>query len=698
MKKIISIVLMVLVLMGAFTCIAGAEHEDLEYLQSLDLGTPKVTSVRNGDYGVYITFTKIEHATRYNVYMKVKGGSWQPFNYVVMEETDDKMVVLDQMNVGKKAGTTYYYTVKAFVSKGDATRESKYDKVGKSVKYIQAPYPSNVYNNHSGNKVSWGKSNGADGYYLYRKTPSSSYKKIATIKKGSTTSYTDKNIKAGQTYIYTAKAYKGKLVSSYFKGGITISNKEKVESPVITTKNVTGGKRVYISSGNEQDVIFYKIGKDGTYKQYTRDFGLTSTKTVYAYVARTKCYKSATVSKNVVVTKAKAPAISVANCVGGMKITLKTTTPNATLYYKTSKDGSYIQYTAPFVVSSTKTIYAKASSKGYVTSSTVSKKISVSKVATPTLSSAKVDNEIGKVTLKWKVVSGAQGYYIYRADELNSAYVLVDKVIGGKATSYTDYDYAAGLKNTYKIRAYCSGKATSSYSNAKSVYTVAYDTDGGDDITDTTNSILTDPLGAYQKAAYDIRKNNVVVGYTNKAWQSLDSFTCSNTATQDTLKNLLQAFMTTEEQAEEKINTKGFEDAILRMPISNCSPEYVKSATAKKSGDNYIITIVMKNQVNPSYDDPDGLTLMSRDLLDYKDLQKTVETDETVSRLVTSVDGTITYKDYTIVATMNSKGQFIDIRHYGTAYMNLTLNMVAMGNLDIISEITFNSSYYDFIY
>lgn len=690
MKKIISIVLMVLVLMDAFACVCSAQYEDLEYLQSLDLDTPKVTNVRNGDYGVYITFTKIEHATRYNVYMKVKGGSWQPFNYVVMEETDDKMVVLDQMNVGKKAGTTYYYTVKAFVTKGDATRESKYDKVGKSVKYIDAPYPSNVYNNHSGNKVSWGKSNGADGYYLYRKTPSTSYKKIATIKKGSTTSYLDKNIKSGQKYTYTVKAYKGKLVSSYFKNGVTISPAEKVNSPVITTKNVTGGKRVYISSGNERDVIFYKIGKNGTYKQYTRDFGLTSTQTVYAYVARTKCYKSETVSKKIVVTKAKAPTISFANCIGGKKITLKTTTPNATLYYKTSKDGSYVQYTGAFVVSSSKTIYAKTMAKGYATSGTVSAKVSVSKLSAPTLSSVKADNDIGKVTLKWKTVSGAQGYYVYRADELNTTYELVAKVPGGKTVSYIDYDYSAGLKNYYKIRAYCSGKATSSYSSVKSVQTVGYA---------TSDEILSDPLGAYQKAANKIATTGTA-GYAKKSWQNIESDIqlSKHDFLEGTLTNLIEGFMTTEDQSEEKIYAKGSQDAMNCMPASDCSDIFVKNTTVRQSGGNYIIKIVMNKEINPSYDDSDGLALMSKDFLDYKDVKKTIENDESIKQLINDIDGTITYEDYTIVATMNSKGQFIEIEHYGIGNIEADMNLVAVGDTSAVCSLSFHTIYSNFQY
>lgn len=79
-------------------------------------------------------------------------------------------------------------------------------------------------------KFTWKKSTGASGYYVYRKTGNGSFKKLATVKGGSKTSYTDKKVKNGTTYTYTVKAYKGKKTSSYNKKGLKIVYKTKTTS------------------------------------------------------------------------------------------------------------------------------------------------------------------------------------------------------------------------------------------------------------------------------------------------------------------------------------------------------------------------------------------------------------------------------------------------------------------------------------
>lgn len=57
-------------------------------------------------------------------------------------------------------------------------------------------------------KVTWKKAKGASGYYVYSSTSKSSgYKKIATVKGASKTSYTASNLAANQTYYYKVKAF-----------------------------------------------------------------------------------------------------------------------------------------------------------------------------------------------------------------------------------------------------------------------------------------------------------------------------------------------------------------------------------------------------------------------------------------------------------------------------------------------------------
>ena len=70
----------------------------------------------------------------------------------------------------------------------------------------------------SGITVKWNKISGHSGYYIYRKTGSSDWKKIATVGKN-TTSYTDKSAKKGKTYTYTIRAYSGSTKSSYYNSG-----------------------------------------------------------------------------------------------------------------------------------------------------------------------------------------------------------------------------------------------------------------------------------------------------------------------------------------------------------------------------------------------------------------------------------------------------------------------------------------------
>ena len=207
-----------------------------------------------------------------------------------------------------------------------------------------------------------------------------------------------------------------------------------------------------------------------------------------------------------------------------------------------------------------------------------------------------------------------------------------------------------------------------------------------------TNAIMKDPFAAYSKAANDIHTKGIA-GYNKIGWQKplkieglgfLDSV----------IVPILEGFMTTEEEAEVKQNPKGSDDAKNRMPASNCAKKYIKSATATKDGNNYVVKIVLVDFTNPGYADPDGLQKMSREFLDYKDVEKTVAEDATVSKIVKSLDGKIVYKDYTITAVMTADGKFVSITHYGIGYIDATLN----GSLNAKGELEFNAKYTDFKY
>lgn len=78
--------------------------------------------------------------------------------------------------------------------------------------------------------VSWKKVSGASGYEVYRSTKKSSgFKKVATVKKGSTVKYTNKKLKKGRTYYYKVKAYRtvsGKKVSASYSKTVKVKIKK----------------------------------------------------------------------------------------------------------------------------------------------------------------------------------------------------------------------------------------------------------------------------------------------------------------------------------------------------------------------------------------------------------------------------------------------------------------------------------------
>ena len=59
----------------------------------------------------------------------------------------------------------------------------------------------------NGIKIKWKKASNTQGYYIYRKSSSTGYKKIKTIKNPKATTYIDKNTKIGKSYRYKVIPY-----------------------------------------------------------------------------------------------------------------------------------------------------------------------------------------------------------------------------------------------------------------------------------------------------------------------------------------------------------------------------------------------------------------------------------------------------------------------------------------------------------
>ena len=221
------------------------------------------------------------------------------------------------------------------------------------------------------------------------------------------------------------------------------------------------------------------------------------------------------------------------------------------------------------------------------------------------------------------------------------------------------------------------------------------------------NPIMKDPLAAYQKAVKEITDNGNV-NYNKKAWQTIEGDGLSLAAESSlvnallgalkgTLTDLIKGFMTEESAAEDRA-TESVDDSKNWMPASNCKPSECK-ATAVKDGDNYVVTIVMNDQINPAKSDTSGLRVMSKDILYMEDVVDTIQNDDTVSAVVKELKvGEINYKAYTIKAVMTADGKLVSIDHDCIADLKATIDAVGIGVVMGSGQLGFHTRYTNFKY
>ncbi|MDO5411338.1 MAG: leucine-rich repeat protein [Lachnospiraceae bacterium] len=164
---------------------------------------PKLKSAVSVRYNqIKITWNRSKGADGYYIYQKVSDG-WKRIG----ELNDPKAVSFTHKSL--TCGKSYTYTVKAFAEKHDRNYYSSYSKKGVTGKPVPSVPKLRKLSRASASslKLTWGKVDGASGYAVYRKT-SDGWKRIKTVKKGSTVTFTEKKLKKGKTYTYTVKAYR----------------------------------------------------------------------------------------------------------------------------------------------------------------------------------------------------------------------------------------------------------------------------------------------------------------------------------------------------------------------------------------------------------------------------------------------------------------------------------------------------------
>ena len=248
------------------------------------LADPTVSATSNITAGVQVKWSKVTGATGYIVYRKTGTGSWSRVADIKSGST------VSYTDKTAKSGTTYTYTVRAYSGSTMGDWSST-----KTVKRLADPTVSSASNVTAGVQVKWAKTAGATGYVVYRKTGNGSWSRIATIKSGSTTSYTDKSAKSGTNYSYTVRACNGSTMSDWHNSKAV----KRLSNPAVTSASktsnginvkwskVTGatGYVVYrkTANGSWSRIVNIKSGSTTSYTDTKASRGVTYTYTVRAY-------------------------------------------------------------------------------------------------------------------------------------------------------------------------------------------------------------------------------------------------------------------------------------------------------------------------------------------------------------------------------------------------------------------------------
>lgn len=237
--------------------------------------TPVLKEAKSvGTTSIKVSWNAAEGAKYYRVYRKASGEK----NYSMLVET----AKLEYTDTKAKAGQTYTYTVKSYVSVGKERVYSDFDRKGVSAMAVPAipiikEAKSAGYNSAS---ISWSAVSGATNYKVYRKEAGE--KNFTLVATTSKLTYTDTGLECGHTYVYTLKAYvvvNGKQISSdYDRTGKSVMPVLAV--PVL--KQITGNNYESINvSWNRVDgaegYLIYRKEVGGSWERIAKFNGGTRT-------------------------------------------------------------------------------------------------------------------------------------------------------------------------------------------------------------------------------------------------------------------------------------------------------------------------------------------------------------------------------------------------------------------------------------
>lgn len=244
---------------------AAANEKQLSYI-----AYPEVKGIENTENGVLLKWEEASDVAYYMVYRKA--GAESSFKAIALidagyTEYEDKAAPSGQL-------CTYY--IRGTDIEGN---KGSFDKEI-SVKHVKKSVITAAVNGTKGIKLFWSKSEGSQGYAIYRKAPGDKdWKLRGTVYGESRLSATDTKVENGKIYLYTVRAFKDRVLAVYDDEGISLRFYSAPEK--LKVKN--SGEKGRVLSWDKVDgvkhyAVYRKQGDDAwTFLGITQDGKFTDT-------------------------------------------------------------------------------------------------------------------------------------------------------------------------------------------------------------------------------------------------------------------------------------------------------------------------------------------------------------------------------------------------------------------------------------
>ena len=406
-------------------------------------------------------------------------------------------------------GNTYYYKVRALKSDGTAGAWSSIVSVtyrAASTGTLPAPTVTGGNDSQGRPTLKWRAVTGAAKYEVYRaRSKDGDYIKYSTV---TGTSYTNTSyIENGNTYYYKVRALDANGTAGVWSSIVSVTYRAAstgtLSAPTVTGGNDSQGRPTLkwnAVTGAAKYEVYRARSQSGDYIKYSTVTGTSYTNTSYIEDGNTYYYKVRALDANgtagawgsivsVTYRAASTGTLSAPTVTGGndaqgrptLKWNAVTGAAKYVVYRARSLNGDYIKYSTVTGTSYTNTSYIENGNTYYYkvralksdgTAGAWSSIVSVTyrAASTGTLPAPAVtggNDSQGRPTLKWKAVTGAAKYEIYRSYSRDGSY---SKYSTQTSTAYTYSSYlSSGTTYYYKVRALDANGNAGPYSAVVSV-------------------------------------------------------------------------------------------------------------------------------------------------------------------------------------------------------------------------------------